>query len=299
MYKIKEKFDLLKNFENYTQYSTSEIKKYEIINGIDKTYSSIRMSKPPSNFTKDMLYKILSSKYGSIRDNYSIIYDDRYKLATSYDKKNDKMIINISYYDVDDIYGNKPDPRALMACLVYDHVLKQMYNKSVNIHQELAGPIISFISTLILSIFGKQYGLIGAFSDRIPLLKYLTGCYVLASYFNLQNMTLFETAKQYANVDFRQNVEELKKYDFANIMEFIKVISESKVMSGFNVHEFTHKIYRFLGIHFLTAMEDFGRFMALMTVADISGNSFVPFSLKKYNQKEYQKIIKTCSKLFI
>jgi len=298
MYKIKENFNLLKNIENYTHYSTSEIKRYEIEMGIDKVYSTIRMNKPPSNFTKNILQNIMGGKYGKMAYTYKIITNENYKLAISYDKNLDKNIINISFYDATEIYGNKPDYRALTACVISSHILNRMYNKSVNIHQELAGPIISFMSTLFLSIFGKQYGLIGAFSNRIPLLKYLTGCYVLASFFGLQNTTLFETAKQYANVDFRQNIDELQHYDFSNILDFIKAISESKTMHGFSAHEFTHKIYRFLGIHFLAALEDFGRFMALMTVADLPGNSFVPFSLKKYNQKEYQKIIKTCSKLF-
>ncbi len=299
MYKIKDKFNLLVNVDNITDLSSSQIKSMMIMDGIDKLYTSIRTNLIKStHFTSYIITDIVNKKLNmNMRQFVPILYD-KYKMAAVYNKKTDEILLNISYYNVDDIYGNKPDPRVLMANIMYGYVLSQISKKNINIHEDFAGPIIAFLNTVVLSIFGKQYGLIGAYVDRIPLLKYLTACYVLASFFNVTGSTLFEKAKQYSNVSFRDEIDQLRRYDFSNILDYIKAISESKAMPGFSVHEFTHKIYRFLGIHFLAAFEDFSRFMAIMTISEMPGNSFVPFSLKKYNQREYQNIIKTCKKLF-
>jgi len=301
MYVVKDKFNLISTIDNIENLNKSQIDRMALENGVKKMYNSIRTTvvKSGDQFYARVISNIsMQKKYGlTFYDFIPILYDN-YKMAVVYNKPTKDILINISYYNVDDIYGNKPDPRTLISCIIYGFVLERIIEKKVNIHESFAGPIITFLNTAVLSIFGKNYGLIGAYSNRIPILKYLTACYVLCSFFGISGNNLFEKAKQYANVDFRDDTSELSKYDFSNILHYIKVISDAHIMPGFNVHEFTNKIYRFLGIHFLAAFEDFSRFMALMTISSIAGNTFVPFSLKKYNQKEYNKIILTCKKLF-
>jgi len=297
MYVIKDKFDLLANIENVTNISESQIKSMEIEYGLKKFYNSIRTNvENKKGISYNILLGMIKSKF--IYHGIKPVLWNEYKMAVIFDQKTDMILINISYFNIDDIYSGKPDPNVLIACMVYGHVLRQTVNKSVNIHDTFAEPIVAFLNTVVLSIFGKSYGLIGAYSYRIPILKYLTACYVLASFFGISGSSLYEKAKKYSGIAFRDEIENLKNYDFSNILDYIRCISDSRVMRGFTVHEFTHKIYRFLGIHFLAAIEDFSRFMALMTISSLPGNSFVPFSLKKYNQKAYLGIVKTCHKLY-
>lgn len=299
MYNIKDKFDLLVKIDNVSNISLNEIDRMKIERGIEKLYPLIvGISHRSNHFSKIILNNAIKDKSFNVKQKIvPVLYED-YKMAVIYNYKNDKVLINISYYNMDDIYGGKPDPRSLYSCLIYGIVLRSMYNKKQHINEDFSGPIIAFLNTVVLSIFGKQYGLIGAYSYRIPILKYLTACYVLSSYFGVKGNELFEKAKKHANVNFREEIDKLEKYDFFNITEYIKALSESNVMRGFTTHEFTFKLYRFLGIHFLAAMEDFSRFMALMTISEIPGNSFIPFSLKKYNRREYLNIVNTCKKLF-
>jgi len=302
MYTVKEKFDLISTVDNIENLNSSRIRSMEIDDGLKKMYNSINVSvnKSQDKFYSKIIEKlVMSKKYGITIYDYKPVLYDNYKMAVVYNKPTREILVNIAYYNVDDIYGNKPDPKTLISCIIYGFVLERIIEKKVNIHDDFAGPIITFLNTVVLSIFGKNYGLIGAYSNRIPILKYLTACYVLSSFFGIHGSTLFEKAKSYANVDFRNDIEALTRYDFSNILQYIKVISDAKVMPGFNVHEFTNKIYKFLGIHFIAAFEDFSRFMALMTISAIAGNTFVPFSLKKYNQKEYMRIVNTCKKLFM
>lgn len=296
---VKDKFILLKNVSNVLYLSNNVIKAHSVKSGSRKVYSVLEMMQDRINhYTKDRVFSLLSNV--KKRDKtLSIVKMPTYILPVSYNVSTKQILINISAFDTDDIYPTKPDPINLYASIVYGICMMDLVTNKTKIPITYFGPISSYLLSMFIRIFGKEYGLLGMYAIEINKLKFLICCYVMASFFEVENgKELYTKASVSSSFDYRDIKTELEKYNFVNIEDFIKSLSDLKVMPGLNKFHFTERLYRFLGVGFLPALEDLSRFVSILTVSAITGSNIVPTFIYSYNEGEFNKIIDISKGIF-
>jgi hypothetical protein len=95
-----------------------------------------------------------------------------------------------------------------------------------------------------------------------------------------------------------EDVEKLTQYDFSSIKDFVKVLSDSRVMSGLKVFGFTEKLYRFFGVNMLPGFEDLSRFICGIIGSSVKNQRLIPSFIYKYNEREFNKILRLVEKRF-
>jgi hypothetical protein len=294
---IKEKFDLLKGVDNILKLSKSEIKRNLVDNGPRKIYVNIELEKGKINhFAKSKVYKLISGI--KARQIINVLSLKTYSLPVSINKPDKKMILNVSPFGVDDILTSKPGPINLYTMLVYAMVFHSVVNKKLIIQPNLHVPISDFFVSLIVQFFGKQYGLLGSFSSQIVKLKFLTNVYILQSFFGLTGKNLYTKASVASSFDYRILEDKLRRYNFANINDYILALSDFGVLPNINRHIFAGKLLNQFKLDFLPALEDLSRFMGIIAGTSVRGNSFLPTYIYKYNERAYYNILEITKKMF-
>ena len=121
----------------------------------------------------------------------------------------------------------------------------------------------------------------------------------MAAFFNYSiNERLLKTAAVYAPYDFQEEKMAILKYDFKDVTQFIRALSEMRVLPGIKVRGFTSKVYRFLDLSFMPALEDVSRFVCILLTSDIKGSTIVRSFLYKFNQGAYDQVIEISKKAF-
>ena len=294
---IKEKFDLIKNVDSILKLSAAETKRNLVENGPRKVFVNIEQEKGRiSHFAKDVTLRFITGK--KIRQDLNVLTLKTYPLPVSFNKSSKKIILNISPFGVDDILTTKPGPFNLYTMLVYGLVFNAMVTKKLVVQPNLSTPISDFFVTLIIRFFGKQYGLLGSFSSQIVKLKFLTNVYILQSFFGLTGRELYTKASAASSFDYRPIEDQLRKYNFLNINDYILSLSDFGVMPNINRHIFARKLLTTLKLDFLPALEDLSRFMAIMAGTSVRGNTFLPTYVSKYNERAYARILDIVKKIF-
>jgi hypothetical protein len=294
---VKKSFRLVSGAPNVLNISSGVIKGLVNEENSPKNIHSFLELKKNSikHFTKDRIYKLLSNeKEGNLIQAITI---EEYPLAVSYNAANEGLIINLKPLDVKEISNLSPND--LYAAIVYDYCLSKLVTGQFPIQETYAKIIVNYLLSFYVQVFGKTYGLVGIYSRNIPKLKYLIACYVLGSYFGYEtDSSLFKKAATIAPYDYKADLEQLKTYNFYQIGQFVKAISELKIMPGLNITKFTSTIFRYFNINVLAGIEDFSRFLAVILTSSISGNRIAPRHLYKYNDVEYMKIIEMLRRMF-
>ncbi|MHA1816196.1 MAG: hypothetical protein ACTSX1_09340 [Candidatus Heimdallarchaeaceae archaeon] len=293
---LKEKFDLLKGVDNILTLSPAEVKRNLIENGPRKIFVTMELEKGRINhFAKEKVYKLISGK--KVRQVINVLDLKNYSLPISMNKKDKKIIINISPFGVDDILTTKPGPIDLYTTLVYGMVFHAVATKKLVVQPNLHVPISDFFVSLIVQFFGKQYGLLGSFSSQIVKLKFLTNVYILQSFFGLTGRNLYTKASVASSFDYREIEDKLKKYNFLNINDYILALSDFGVLPNINRHIFAGKLLNQFKLNFLPALEDLSRFMGIIAGTSVRGNSFLPTYIFKYNERAYYSILEIIKKI--
>ena len=207
------------------------------------------------------------------------------------------MVKNLKPFEIQEISNMSPND--LYASLVYAYSFEKLVTKKFKLSESYANIIVNFLLSFYVKAFGRKYGLVGIYSSGIPKLKFLIACYILASFFGYQvNRKLFTKASTLAPYMYHTEIDQLQKYDFSNIDQFIKAVSDLKVMPGLTVALFTTTLYRFYGINILVALEDCSRFFSVILTSSVPGTRVVPRYLMQVNQKEYFKLIEIMRRLF-
>lgn len=294
---VKEKFSLLKNVPNILHLSSAQIKSSSIQLGPRKLFLTISMfSNRIDHFTKNKVIEVVSDI--EIRKKLAVVILPEYSLHVSYNKPTKQMIINLNPFGVNDIYPNDPDPKNIYASLVYAICFYNLINEKVKINESYASVIISYLLSVFIRLFGKDYGLLGIYSNQINKLKFLISCYVYASFFGITGNVSFRKAGTISMYNYRDLEESISKYDFSKIEDFIKALSEIGIMPGLNKYSFTHKVLRFMGIAFLPALEDLSRFISIMTTSNITGSNVVSTFIYSYNENEFKKLMELSKLIF-
>ncbi len=294
---VKEKFDLLKGVDNIINIPSTRIKSLEIENGPRKLFVVLELMKNRiSHYTKDEIFKLITSI--EARKKIHVVVYPTYSLSVSYNKPTSGQVINLSPFGVDDILTTKPGPQNLYALLVYSIIFSDLVSGKFKVSNKYSTPITNYFVSILLRLFGKEYGLLGSFSSEIPKLKFLVNAYVLGSFFGMTGTPGYKRAAAASAFDYRPIQDKLKRYDFKNINDFILSLSELGVMPNLNRHNFTARVLRQFGFSFLPALEDLSRFIATIATSDIKGSNVISTYLYKYNERDFNKIIEISKALF-
>ena len=294
---IKEKFDLLKGVENVLKISRATLTGVTIDKGPRTLFVMLELMKGRINhYTKDEVFGLLSSI--SKREMIKVVKLPTYGLPISYNIPTKNMIINLSPFGIDEITTNKPGVFNLYALMVYGITFSALVSKKAKVSDKTAPVIASYILSLLIRLFGKQYGLLGSFSIQIPKLKFLTNVYILDSFFDIKGTVAYKRAATASAYNYKEIVDKLGRYDFSDINDFILSLSDFEIMPNINRHLFAARFLKQFGFNILPALEDCSRFIATIATSDIKSSNVVPTFLYKYNEREYGKILEITRAVF-
>lgn len=294
---IKDQFELVQNMPNLLSIPSSALKKVQIDDGPYKIESILNLMKSRVNhFSKDKVYDLISDKKEWQRIH--VVNIPNYLLQISYNKPTKGIVFNLSPFGLKDILPTNPGPQNLYAALVYGICLRELIIGKKKVKEAYASIITSYLTSLFVRLFGKEYGLLGSFSDKIAQMKFLVSCYVLSSFFGISGDKAFKMSVPVSGFSYKDIHSELKRYKFDKISELIKSFSDFGVLPGINKHLFTSKVLKLFQFSFLPALEDLSRFISILTTSDISGSSLVPTFLYKYNESSYNRILEISKGIF-
>lgn len=294
---VKEKFDLVKGVDNILRLSAPQIAKFEVENGPRRIFVVLDMMKRSvGHYTKDKVLKTLTNF--DDRKYLHVVAMPNYPLPVTYNIPTKSMVINVSPFGVDDIETSKPGDFNLYALMVYAIVFGSLISNKTKITDKYSEVIASFIASVLIRLFGKQYGLLGSFSREIPKMKFLTNLYILTSFFGVTGPAAYRKAYTASGYNYKEIEDQLKKSKFDNISDFILSLSNFGVMPNINKHVFAAKLLRFFGVNVIPAFEDCSRFIATIATADIKGSNVISTYLSKQNEKEFAKILEISKVIF-
>lgn len=294
--KIKDSFKLVSNVPNILNLSESVLRSYYMEENSPRHVFAILELKKNSivHFTTKKIFGIVSNI--KKRDAIQIINFD-YPLPVSYNSPTKGMIINLKPFEVKEISNMSPND--LYAALVYAYSFSQMVTKKFKVSPSYAKIVVNYLLSFYVKAFGRKYGLVGIYALGIPKLKFLIACNILTSFFgHAVNKSLFMEAAKIAPYMYNNEIDQLMKYNFSEIDQFIKAVSDLKVMPGLTIALFTSTLYRFYGINMLVALEDCARFFSVILTSSVPGSRVVPRHLVQVNEKEYFKIIEVTRRMF-
>jgi hypothetical protein len=294
---IKKEFRLVSNTPNILNLSQSVIKSYqEEENNPRHVFAILELKKKSiRHFSNSTIFKLVSDIRK--RDVIEVVNFDRYPLPVSYNSSTKGLIINLKPFEVDEISNMSPND--LYASLVYAYSFSKLVTGKFKISESYIKVIVNYLLSFYVQVFGKDYGLVGIYASGIPKLKFLVACYIYAAFFGYStNEKLFKRASAIAPYMYSNEYAALKTYDFSMISQFIKALSELKVMPGLSITKYTSKLYRFFGINILPAMEDISRFFSVVVTSTVPGSRVVPRYLYKYNEREFFKLIDITRRIF-
>lgn len=287
---IKQNFVLLKDIPNILSMSTSELEKVQVSGGIDKVKLMLDFSREGiDHFSKDKIFGILDDP--KKRSKIKVVYLSDYNLPVAYNKVIDGIVINLFPFGVKDVLPTRPGVKNLYASILYGICLSEIATKRVKVDAKYAPIISSFFTSMLMRLFGKDYGLLGSFMSEISKLKFLVNCYINGAFFGETGKNVYSSSISYSGFNYKDIADELPKYNFADVGNFIQALSELKVMPGLNKHIFTAKILKSYTFNFLPAIEDLSRFLAALAASQIVGSTIAPTFLYRVNEEAFGKII--------
>jgi len=294
---IKQEFTLLKGVPNILKLSSTEIKKYSIERGPRKVFVVLDLNKTKiKHFTTEKVFHLISDL--EKRKQVAVVNIPNYNLYVSYNVPTKQIILNLSPFNIDDIYSTNPDPKDLYTQIVYGILFSGLVTEKIKVHESYYSPISSYLLSFIMGLFGKEYGLLGVYSSNITKLNFLINCYVLNSFFGITGLRCYKLAETSSGFDYKNLKESLDNYNFLKIEDFIKSLSDFHVMTGIDKYSFTNKIFKVGGINFLPAIEDCSRFICILTCISMKGSGLIPTYLSKFGEDSFAKVIEITKTIF-
>jgi hypothetical protein len=248
----------------------------------------LHLPRMKNHYSGSIMSKLLKNNL----ESYDIVNLPKYPLYAAYNTSTRKIVVNMSEWSRKDVL-NIPSVD-LYALMFYGYICA-FY--SVNkIDKSLIPSISNFISSMFFKIFSKQYGLSGSYQDLLPKMRYLITIYTMVSFFDIKQKNTYKLATGIAKVNYDSLNLDLNKYDFFDIGDFIKVLSDADIMPGFDLYTFTSKMLKRFGIKSLPLFEDPMRFMATMAGGSIPAVSIFPPYFEMFNSSIYKDIVNHMAK---
>ena len=295
---IKDKFRLISGMPNVINLSPSVIKTYQNEeNNPRHVFAFLELKKKSLNhFTNKTIFKLISDT--KKRDAVQVVDFEKYPLPCTYNPPTKGMIVNLKPFEVTEISSLSAND--LYGAIVYSYAFSKMVTGKFKIPESYARIIVAFLLSMLVQLFGKEYGLVGIYSSGIPKMKFLLACYILAAFYGNRNgKGLLKKAATIAPYMFSNEYDALIKYDFMKIEDFIQSLSDLGVMPGLSLIKFTAKVHAFMRINMLAAFEDMSRFFCFILTSSVPGTKVVPTWIgKKYNEKQYYILVDIMRKMF-
>ena len=176
--------------------------------------------------------------------------------------------------------------------------LDSLINNKVKVKDSYFSPISGFFLSMMIGLFGKQYGLLATYSNRITELNFLVNCYILSAFFGITGKKSYRLAGASSGFDYNEIEKDLDTYDFSDIENFIKSLSNFGVMSGIDKYSFLNRTYRVTGLSFIPALEDLSRFISIMVCVSMKGSNIINTFISKYNEDSFARIIEISKLIF-
>ena len=211
---IKESFTLIKGTPNLLNLSKKEIKEYSVENGIKLATDVLGiLDKSIDHFTKKPVFDLFKDK-----NSFEILVLPDYPLHVSYNEPTKQIIVNLHPFGTETISITTPEPRNLYACLAYGLLMKNFIEgKSKRIKLSYYSIIPSFLTSVFMQVFGRQYGLVGRYQHNTPMLKFLISLYILVSFFGVKQKEAYTFAARVSSVNYKDIEKELDEYNFVSI----------------------------------------------------------------------------------
>lgn len=292
---IKDKFKLVSNSPNILSIPKNTLMANQKEENSPRhifTFLTLKQSSI-KHFGKDKVFRFISDK--KAREAIKVVTID-YPLSISYNRPTKGMIINLRPFDVEEVANLSPQD--LYAAVLFTYIFSLMVTGRSKIPDIYAKSIVAFLSSMFIRVFGKDYGLTETYAGSIPKLKFLIGCYIYSAFFGYKNdENLLRRAASVAPYRYQEEKGQILKYNFSDIMQFIKALSDLKVMPGLKSYGFTTKIFRFFHIDMLSAMEDLSRFIGAIAASSVTGSNIIPSFMSRYNEREYNNILDLAKKV--
>jgi hypothetical protein len=288
---IQQKFKLVSHAENILKIPKNTLRSLEIEENSPRHIFAFLTLKQGSikHFAKDKIMRLVSDI--NKRKVLQTVRIDQYPLSFSYNKPTKGFLINLAPFDANEIANLSPHD--LYAAVLSTYVFSNLIIGKSKIPELYSKSIVGFLTSVFIRVFGKDFGLTETYAGSIPKLKFLIACYIYGAFFGYKNNTeLLRKASSIAPYRFKEEEKEILKYDYSDITQFLKALSDLRIMPGLKVYGFTTKIYRFFGIDFLAGMEDLSRFISAIAASSVTGSGMVPsFIAKKFNERKYNNLI--------
>ena len=182
---VKDVFTLLKGTPNLLSVSNNVISAYEISDNTRReAFALLKLNeKSISHFSKNKIYDLM----GNVKDRQKVqlVKFEEYILPVTLNKPTKDLVINLKAFDVSSVAGL--GVKNLFASLVYGYSLDVLVRNKIKISEIYAEVITNFLLSVFIRVFGKEYGLLGAYAQSIAELKFLIACYILNSFFGVRN----------------------------------------------------------------------------------------------------------------
>lgn len=290
---VKEKLSLLADASNVLNLPQSTISAHsipedDILQIVDTTKLFLR--KVGSHWSKSIIEKQLSNNF----EKYDFVSLPKYSLPGVYNKREKRIVCNLHVFGRRSILN--VDSRDIYSVLLYSYLCTYFTIKKVP--SNLSDSIADYMSSIYIRLFAKRYGLIGSFVDELPKLRFLVSLYVYVSFFGIQQNRAYLKAGTISKVKLNSFDLDLDNYDFTEIRQFIKCLSDSGVLHGMSTHEFASSIIRiFNGPISIAMFEDIMRFMATLGASTINSTTIFPQGMDRYHPQLYSRIIKVFERI--
>lgn len=293
---IKESFRLVSKTPNVLNLNASTMRSfYDEENSPRHVFAILELKRKNFvHFTNSKIFDLISDI--KKREDLKIL-DFDYALPVSFNKPTKELVVNLKPFEVKEVSNMSPND--LYGAIVYAYSFAMLVSKKFKIPESYANIIINFMLSFYVKAFGRTYGLVGIYASEISKLKFLIACYILASYFGYKvDKKLFQRASALAPYMYHTEYDTLRTYNFADIADFIKAVSDLKVMPGLTITKFTSTLYKYYGVNMLVAIEDLSRFFSVIVTSSVPGSRVVPRYLIQVNEKEYFKLIEIMRRMF-
>jgi hypothetical protein len=294
---VKKEFNLISKTPNVINVPSSFLKSYFFEeNSFEQLKSILELRKKSLvHFTNKKIFDLISDVRK--RDSIQIFEFESYVLCATYNFQTKQMIVNLKPFQKSDI--TEMSYNDLYAAILYAYTFSQLVTEKFLVKETYIKPIVNYITSMFVQVFGKEYGLDSTYAGMVIRLRFLISCYVHAAFFGASpGPSLFKKATTTSSYNYQSEQDVLMTYDFSRIIDFIKALSDLKVAPGLTPIKFTTKIHRFFGIEMIAAFEDLSRFLCSILVSSVPGSVLVPGYIEKYNQREYYNIIEITKRMF-
>jgi len=286
MFKIpKSNLSLLNNLQNNVSFPQSTIDTVSI-DEYDKT-NIIQIIKLLLNRMNHFSSDLMTKKVNIGFEDIDFVRFTRYSLVATYNIKTGRPIVNMQPFGRKEV--TNIESRSLYASIFYAYLCKLFTIRplKLNTYPEVS----TFLSNVMVKMFGKRYGILASYEDSLPKLQFLTTSYVLTSFYGEhQKNTYLKSSKSGASKkDFSVDLD---SYDLSNVREYIKLLSDSNVFPGMVVMNFADFIINRYGLLMLPFFEDEMRFMATIGASSMPTGGLFPPYLEKFQPKLYERILK-------